>query len=229
MRKEMNIYIKEKVMKIVYTGGEGEIVEKKSRFIATVRPVATEEEATAFINEMKKKYWDARHNCSAFVLGDRQEISRCSDDGEPAQTAGRPMLDVLLREDIHNVAVVVTRYFGGVLLGTGGLVRAYQKAVQEGLSASVIIDRREGRRLTIGTDYNGLGKLQYLIAQRGLTVLDTIYTEKVELVCMIPVEELESVEKEITEATNGNADISLGEEVLYGVIDKKVQIFEKKA
>lgn len=225
----MNIYIKEKVMKIVYTGGEGEIVEKKSRFIATVRPVATEEEATAFINEMKKKYWDARHNCSAFVLGDRQEISRCSDDGEPAQTAGRPMLDVLLREDIHNVAVVVTRYFGGVLLGTGGLVRAYQKAVQEGLSASVIIDRREGRRLTIGTDYNGLGKLQYLIAQRGLTVLDTIYTEKVELVCMIPVEELESVEKEITEATNGNADISLGEEVLYGVIDKKVQIFEKKA
>jgi uncharacterized YigZ family protein len=216
-------------MKIVYTGGEGETVEKKSRFIATVRPVSTEEEATAFINEMKKKYWDARHNCSAFVLGDRQEISRCSDDGEPAQTAGRPMLDVLLREDIHNVAVVVTRYFGGVLLGTGGLVRAYQKAVQEGLAASVILDRREGRRLTIGTDYNGLGKLQYLIAQRDLTVLDTVYTEKVEIICMVPVEEMEAVEKEIIETTNGNAAISIGEEVLYGVIDKKVQIFEKKA
>ena len=105
-------------MKTVYIGGEGEIVEKKSRFIATVRPVASEEEAVAFIAEMKKKYWDARHNCSAFVIGDRQELSRCSDDGEPAQTAGRPMLDVLLREEIHNVAVVVTRYFGGVLLGT---------------------------------------------------------------------------------------------------------------
>ena len=100
-------------MKTVYAGGEGEIVEKKSRFIATVRPVSSEEEAVAFINEMKKKYWDARHNCSAFVIGDRQEISRCSDDGEPAQTAGRPMLDVLLKEEIHNVCVVVTRYFGG--------------------------------------------------------------------------------------------------------------------
>ena len=100
-------------MKVVYQGGEGEIVEKKSRFIATVRPVGSEEEATAFIAEMKKKYWDARHNCSAFVIGNNQELSRCSDDGEPSQTAGRPMLDVLLREEIHNVAVVVTRYFGG--------------------------------------------------------------------------------------------------------------------
>ena len=98
-------------MKTVYAGGEAEIIEKKSRFIATVRPVSSEEEATAFIAEMKKKYWDARHNCSAFVIGDRQEMSRCSDDGEPAQTAGRPMLDVLLKEDIHNVAVVVTGYF----------------------------------------------------------------------------------------------------------------------
>ena len=114
-------------MKIIYTGGEGEIVEKKSRFIATLRPVQTEAEAIAFIGEMKKKYWDARHNCSAFVIGKNQEISRCSDDGEPSQTAGRPMLDVLLKEEIHNAAVVVTRYFGGVLLGTGGLVRAYQK------------------------------------------------------------------------------------------------------
>ena len=129
---------------VVHRGGEGEIIEKKSRFIATVRPVETEEEAVAFINEMKKKYWDARHNCSAFVIGEHQELTRCSDDGEPAQTAGRPMLDVLLKEGITNVAVVVTRYFGGVLLGTGGLVRAYQKAVQEGLAASVIIEKREG-------------------------------------------------------------------------------------
>ena len=160
-------------MKTVYIGGEGEIVEKKSRFIATVRPVASEEEAVAFIAEMKKKYWDARHNCSAFVIGDRQELSRCSDDGEPAQTAGRPMLDVLLREEVHNAAVVVTRYFGGVLLGTGGLVRAYQGAVQAGLAASTIIDKKEGIQLTVGTDYTGLGKLQYLIAQQNLTLIDT--------------------------------------------------------
>ena len=154
-------------MKTVYSGGEGEIIEKKSRFIATVRPVSAEEEAAAFIAEMKKKYWDARHNCSAFVLGERQEISRCSDDGEPAQTAGRPMLDVLLREGLTNTAVVVTRYFGGVLLGTGGLVRAYQKAVQEGLAHSVLMEKKRGRSLSVGTDYAGLGKLQYLITQSG--------------------------------------------------------------
>ncbi len=215
-------------MKVVYEGGEGEIVEKKSRFIATVRPVESEEEAVAFINEMKKKYWDARHNCSAFVIGDRQEISRCSDDGEPAQTAGRPMLDVLLKEELHNVCVVVTRYFGGTLLGTGGLVRAYQKATQEGLADSVIIDKQLGRKLAIGTDYNGLGKLQYLIAKEGLTILDTVYTDKVGLSLMVPIEEVQSFEKKVTEATNGNADISWGEEVLYAIIEKNLKIFEKK-
>ena len=165
--------------RVVYEGGEGEIVEKKSRFIATVRPVETEEEAVAFINEMKKKYWDARHNCSAFVIGSRQEVTRCSDDGEPAQTAGRPMLDVLLREGITNVAVVVTRYFGGVLLGTGGLVRAYQSATQAGLAASKIIEKRQGKKLIIHTDYNGLGKLQYLFGQQKTAILDTEYAADV--------------------------------------------------
>ena len=128
----------------VYEGGTGEIVEKKSRFIATVRPVETEEEALAFIEEMKKKYWDARHNCFAYVLGERQEIMRCSDDGEPSGTAGRPMLEVLLAEEIRNVAVVVTRYFGGTLLGTGGLVRAYSQAVKAGLENCVTGVMRQG-------------------------------------------------------------------------------------
>ncbi len=214
-------------MKTVFEGGEGEIVEKKSRFIATVRPVSSEEEAAAFIAEMKKKYWDAKHNCSAFVIGDHQELTRCSDDGEPAQTAGRPMLDVLLREGIHNTAVVVTRYFGGVLLGTGGLVRAYQKAVQEGLANSIVIEKQSGRKLVIGTDYTGLGKLQYLIAQKGLATIDTIYTDKVELILMVPAELTAETEKDVIEATNGNADISWGEEVLYAMIEKKLQIFQK--
>lgn len=214
-------------MKTVFEGGEGEIVEKKSRFIATVRPVSSEEEAAAFIAEMKKKYWDAKHNCSAFVIGDHQELTRCSDDGEPAQTAGRPMLDVLLREGIHNTAVVVTRYFGGVLLGTGGLVRAYQKAVQEGLANSIVIEKQSGRKLVIGADYTGLGKLQYLIAQKGLATIDTIYTDKVELILMVPAELTAETEKDVIEATNGNADISWGEEVLYAMIEKKLQLFQK--
>lgn len=214
-------------MKTVYSGGEGEIIEKKSRFIATVRPIKSEEGAAAFIQEMRKKYWDAKHNCFAYVIGECHEISRCSDDGEPAQTAGRPMLDLLLLEDIHDVAVVVTRYFGGVLLGTGGLVRAYQQAAREGLAASTIIDKKKGRKLTVGTDYSNLGRLQYLTAQKDLTVMDTVYTEKAELICMVPVEEAEQTEKDLVDETGAKVDISWGEEVSYAVVGKKIQIFEK--
>lgn len=211
--------------RVVYEGGEGEIVEKKSRFIATVRPIETEEEAVAFVNEMKKKYWDARHNCSAFVIGSRQEVTRCSDDGEPAQTAGRPMLDVLLREGITNVAVVVTRYFGGVLLGTGGLVRAYQSATQAGLAASKIIEKRQGKKLIIHTDYNGLGKLQYLFGQQKTAILDTDYAADVVLTILVPVEQKDFLYKEITEQTNGTAQMEWGEDAVYALIDKTVQIF----
>ena len=211
--------------RVVYEGGEGEIVEKKSRFIATVRPIETEEEAVAFVNEMKKKYWDARHNCSAFVIGSRQEVTRCSDDGEPAQTAGRPMLDVLLREGITNVAVVVTRYFGGVLLGTGGLVRAYQSATQAGLAASKIIEKRQGKKLIIHTDYNGLVKLQYLFGQQKTAILDTEYAADVVLTILVPVEQKDFLYKEIIEQTNGTAQMEWGEDAVYALIDKTVQIF----
>lgn len=211
-------------MKIIYTGGEGEIVEKKSRFIATLRPVKTETEAIAFIGEMKKKYWDARHNCSAFVIGDNQEISRCSDDGEPSQTAGRPMLDVLLKEEIHNTAVVVTRYFGGVLLGTGGLVRAYQKAVQEGLKNSVILDIQPGQKLAVHTDYNGLGKIQYILGKAKITVMEVEYTDQVVVHAMVPLESKEQIRKKITEGTNGAAMFEWQESVNFGVLDGEVVV-----
>ena len=127
----------------------------------------TEEEALAFIEEMRKKYWDARHNCFAYVIGEKGELQRCSDDGEPSQTAGRPMLDVLLGEEVRNVCAVVTRYFGGTLLGTGGLVRAYSGAVQEGLKNSVIVTKRLADRLEVQTDYNSVGKIQYIAARQG--------------------------------------------------------------
>ena len=162
--------------RMVLEGGQAELVEKKSRFIANVRPVESEAEAVAFIDEMKKKYWDARHNCSAFVIGTKAELTRCSDDGEPSGTAGRPMLEVLLGEGVRNVAVVVTRYFGGVLLGTGGLVRAYSGAVKEGIAASKIGTMRYGVRLKICTDYNGIGRIQYILRQNGLEAEDTVYT-----------------------------------------------------
>ncbi len=212
-------------MKALYEGGEGEITEKKSRFIATVRPVESEGEAAAFIAEMKKKYWDARHNCSAFAIGPNQELTRCSDDGEPAQTAGRPMLDVLLREGIHNAAVVVTRYFGGTLLGTGGLVRAYQRAVQEGLAHCVVIEKEPGKMLSIQTDYTGLGKIQYTLAQQQIAVMGIGYTDTVQIDAMVPKGKEGEVAEKVTEATNGTARFLWGNEVEFALIDKEIKIF----
>ncbi len=212
--------------KTVYQGGEAEIVEKKSRFIATVIPVKTEEAAIAFIESMKKKYWNATHNCSAYVIGERFQIQRCSDDGEPSGTAGRPMLDVLLGEEIHDTAVVVTRYFGGTLLGTGGLVRAYSSSVQAGLSASKIITKLHGYKLRIQTDYTSFGKIQYIFGQRGITILDSVYTDQVELAALIPAEELKAVQAELTESTNGKAVMKVGEECYFAGIDGEIKIFE---
>lgn len=212
--------------KTVYSGGEAEIIEKKSRFIATVRPVKTEEEAIAFIESMKKKYWNATHNCSAYVIGEHFQIQRCSDDGEPSGTAGKPMLDVLLGEEIHDVVVVVTRYFGGTLLGTGGLVRAYSSSTKAGLSASKVITKMHGQKISIQTDYTGLGKIQYILGQRGLTILNSIYTDKVDLEVLLPEDEIVAVMAEIREGTNGQAKMELQEECYFANIDGEMQIFE---
>ena len=212
--------------KTVYEGGEGEIVEKKSRFIATVRPVQTEEEALAFIEEMKKKYWDARHNCYVYSVGKNREYTRCSDDGEPSGTAGRPMLDVILGEDIYNVAAVVTRYFGGILLGTGGLVRAYSAAVQEGLKESLIIEKFLCRRVRMSMDYTMLGKMQYLAAKLNLMILDTLYTEGVEMQLLVPDTQYAAFIKEVTEASNGKV-VPESEGLCYGAdVEGKIEIFD---
>ena len=135
------------------------------------------------------------------------------------------MLDVLLREDIHNVAVVVTRYFGGTLLGTGGLVRAYQKSVQEGLANSVIITRQQGAKMMIRTDYTNLGKIQYLLAGAGITILDTEYTDGVCIHTMVPSEQLAALQNDITQGTSGQAQMELGDEVEYAILDGEVLIF----
>ena len=221
----------------VYEGGQGEIIEKKSRFIATVKPVKTEEEALELIETLKKKYWDATHNCFAYIIGEGTPLKRCSDDGEPSGTAGRPMLDVLEGESLSDVAVgealrdvcvVVTRYFGGTLLGTGGLVRAYSGAVRAGLEASVLITRQKGVKLQVGTDYTGLGKIQYLLGQRGIKILDSRYTDAVELDVLIPDEELAAVEQEITEATSGAAKLEVKETCVFALIGAEPVILEKR-
>ena len=215
--------------KTVLEGGTGEITEKKSRFIATVRPVSSEEEALAFLEETRKKYWDARHNCYAYSVGMNREYTRCSDDGEPSGTAGRPMLDVILGEDIYNVAVVVTRYFGGVLLGTGGLVRAYSKAVQEGFRESRIIEKKRGICLAVTTDYTGIGKIQYIAGERGIPVLDSEYTDKVVMKLLIPSEDVDSVQKAVTEGTNGRAAMEKEKELYFATVDGQVLTFETES
>ena len=211
-------------VKIVYRGGEGEIVEKKSRFIATVCPINSEEDAVLFIEKIKKKYWDARHNCHAFILGERNEISRCSDDGEPAQTAGRPMLDVLLGEEIHNVCAVVTRYFGGTLLGTGGLVRAYSQAVKEGLNQCVVLEKILAEKLVIKTDYSDLGKIQYILGEQKITILESDYSDSVAVTVLAPVSEADGLKKKLTEGTAGRCRTELLDKVYYGENGKEIVI-----
>ena len=213
--------------KTVYKGGEGEIVEKKSRFIATVVPVHSEEEALKFVEAMKKKYWNATHNCYAYVIGENHELQRYSDDGEPGGTAGKPMLDVLIGEEIHNAAIVVTRYFGGTLLGTGGLVRAYSAAAKQGLASSVIITKNPGVKLRLATDYAGLGKIQYILGQRGIKILDSIYTDKVEIAALVPLDVLEAVKAEIREGTNGQAGMEEGEQCYVAEVQGEIVILDQ--
>ncbi len=217
----------DKQYKAVYEGGMGEITEKKSRFIATVIPCEDEETALQFIEATRKKYWDARHNCSAYTIGLNHELERCSDDGEPQKTAGRPMLDVLLNEGIHNVCVVVTRYFGGVLLGTGGLVRAYQAATKEGLNNSTIITKQFGKKIRIVTDYNGIGKLQYIAATAGYTILSTDYTDVVTARVMVTPSEQGEFIKKVTEATSGRAEMEEEGELWFADNDGEVLLFEE--
>ena len=190
---------------IIKEGGQGEIVEKKSRFIATVLPIDTEEEALQYIEKIKKKYWDARHNCFAFVIGSNNEIQRFSDDGEPQGTAGKPILETLLNENLHNTLIVVTRYFGGTLLGTGGLVRAYGQSSKEGIRNSVIQKVCEGISFKLTVDYNSIGKIKYIMGQMGITDAQEEYGQNVILSILMKKDEYNEFNTKVTDATGGKA------------------------
>ena len=211
----------------VYRGGSGEIVEKKSRFIAEVFPVTSEEEAMQYLEEARKRYWDARHHCWAYVLGRNPSAERMSDDGEPAGTAGKPILEVIRGRQITDVLVIVTRYFGGTLLGTGGLVRAYTASAAEGLKHSEIITRFHGFKLRIAADYTSLGKIQYLLAQRKICILESMYTDKVELIVLVPDEEEGVLYKEIMDGTNGQAVLEKEQECWFAQTEDGMKIFEE--
>lgn len=212
--------------KTVYEGRQGEIEEKKSRFIASVAHVESEEEAIHFIETTRKKYYDARHNCYAYCIGKKGEQKRCSDDGEPSQTAGKPMLDVITGQQLCDTVVVVTRYFGGTLLGTGGLVRAYTAATQEGLKNSIIIEKRLAEQFWITVDYNAIGKLLYMIGQKGYAQLDSDYGAQVTLVVLVPAEDSELMKRDLTETFSGRAVVSVEGEVYYAKVGKELMLFE---
>ncbi len=199
----------------VHTGGQGEIVEKKSRFIANVFPVTSEEEAFQRLEETRKKHWDARHNCWAYVLGGNPPTERMSDDGEPAGTAGKPILEVIRGKGLTDVLVVVTRYFGGTLLGTGGLVRAYTAAALAGIGDSKIITRIYGVKLDMIIEYGDWGKIQYCLGKRNLSPEECSYTDKVELELLVSEDEVEELRKEVMEGTNGQAVIEAVEECWF--------------
>ncbi len=193
--------------KTILKEGFAESVEKKSRFLSTVRPVRDEAEAKQFIEEMKKKYWNASHNVFAYQLGERNEIQRFSDDGEPQGTAGLPVLDVLRGEDVKNTAVVVTRYFGGTLLGTGGLVRAYGHAAKNGLMDAGIAEMILYHRYSVKTDYTMSGKIQYELLQGGHIIEDTLYTDMVEYRVLVEYPLEDAFMSAVTEASGAKANI----------------------
>lgn len=202
--------------------GTAEIVEKKSRFIANVKPVVSEEEAIEFVDEIKKRYYDARHNCYAYQIGDRNQIQRYSDDGEPGGTAGMPILDVLRGRNIKNSIVVVTRYFGGTLLGTGGLVRAYSSAAKAGLINTGLIERIPHIRLKFTVDYTLSGKVQYEIINGGHISEDTVYTDKVEFIVLCEIDREYELTENIVNITGNKVVISKEDNPVF--IDRDIEL-----
>ena len=208
-------------MKIILETKETEIVEKKSRFIANIAAVASEEEAIEFIEKIKKKYYDARHNCYAYIIGDKGDKKKCSDDGEPQRSAGMPMMEVLENQGYFDIVVVVTRYFGGTLLGVGGLIRAYQGAVIEGLNASVSGEIHEGFRAKYRFGYDFYGKIKYIAESENIVVEDTLFDENVTMSLIFEDGESERLQKKLVEETNANIERLLLENIKYITVDNK--------
>ena len=194
-------------------GGEGEIIEKKSRFIGQIEPVTSEEEAYAFIERIKKKHYDARHNCFAFSIGEEMPLLRFSDDGEPQGTAGKPILEVINGSGIHNICIVVTRYFGGTLLGTGGLVRAYTDASKEALKNCETKLMQRIIPVDITTNYTDMGKIQYILNTAKINIVNTDFAEDVKFETELPAGICDKILADITEATGARAIYDIHDEV----------------
>ncbi|MFB4165203.1 YigZ family protein [Alteribacillus sp. JSM 102045] len=203
------------MLAIYYTvkpSGTNEIVINKSRFIAHVKRVTTETEAQEFIQSIKKEHWNATHNCSAYMIGEKDEIQKANDDGEPSGTAGVPMLEVLKKRQLKDTCVVVTRYFGGIKLGAGGLIRAYGSAVTEGINATGVVERKLMQVISVRVDYTWLGKVENELRQSSYMIKDIEYEENVSLSAYVPVDKVQAFSNWITNMTNGQGHLEKKEE-----------------
>lgn len=201
--------------KTVRQAGSQEIVIKKSRFIGHVMPVETEEEAVAFIEEIKKKHWNATHNCSAYMIGERDEIQKQSDDGEPSGTAGKPILEVIRNQGRKNVAIVVTRYFGGIMLGAGGLIRAYTDGAVAAIESGEPITRVLHREIFVELDYTWLGKVENELRNRNVRMGETNFADTVTLTCLPLDGDAESFMTWMVDLTQGQSLITEGERLYF--------------
>ncbi|MFC2469920.1 IMPACT family protein [Lachnoanaerobaculum gingivalis] len=208
-------------MKIILESKEAEIVEKKSRFIANIAAVGSEEEALEFIDKIKKKYYDARHNCYAYIIGEDGNKKKCSDDGEPQRSAGMPMMEVLENQGYFDIVAVVTRYFGGTLLGVGGLIRAYQGAVIEGLNKSKSGEIRSGFRAKYRFGYDFYGKIKYIAESENIVIEDTVFDEMVNISFIFEDSRYERLQKKLVEETNANIEQLFLEKIKYITVEDK--------
>lgn len=195
--------------------GEDRFIEKKSEFIGYAKRCENEEEAKAFINEIKAMHKQATHNCYAYVIGENMGIQRYSDDGEPQGTAGIPILEAMKKSNVTDCAIVVTRYYGGILLGTGGLTRAYTKGASIAIKAAKVVEKVKGQKLLFTMEYDMLGKIQYIFNEKNWHIEDIEYTDKVVLSTISEVSIVEEIEKEIIEASSGKILISKEDEDIY--------------
>lgn len=196
-----------KEYKTVLNSASAELIEKKSRFIASVKPVESEEQAIGFLNQIRSQRRDARHNVYAYSIGGSNIVQRYSDDGEPAGTAGIPVLEAIKKSGVDDVAVVVTRYFGGILLGTGGLTRAYGKAAAMGIEAAEIVKRVLCRELLVQLNYSQLGKVQGAVIEAGFHIGKVLYEGNIKMQVFAPAEDEKHLIQVINDATGGTAEM----------------------
>jgi uncharacterized YigZ family protein len=212
-----------KSYKTVFAYGEDELSINKSRFIGHATPVESEEEAVRFIEKIKKKHWNATHNVPVYIIGEDMMLQRFSDDGEPSGTAGVPVLEMLKKEGMTNICIVMTRYFGGVKLGTGGLVRAYTQTAKAALDAAVVVNKSVYRAMDCEMDYHYHGRVgNYLMECAEIIVGETLFTDKVRVFLFCPPELMDTVESDLIEMTSDHVKIAINEDVYLTTKDGKL-------